>query len=87
MNKITLYSKPDCPLCDKAEQLLRKLQGKFRYKIEVVDITRDKALFERYCFDIPVVALNGAECFRGRISEIEVRAALESSRAIRQRLP
>lgn len=25
MNKITLYSKPDCPWCDKAKQLLNEL--------------------------------------------------------------
>jgi glutaredoxin len=79
MNKITLYSKPDCPLCDKAENVLRKLQRRFRYEIEVVDITQDEALLERYCFEIPVVVLDGVECFRGRVNEGELRAALRKA--------
>jgi len=77
MNKITVYSKPDCPLCDKAEAVLRKLQRRFHYEIEVVDITQDEALFERYGFDIPVVLLNGVERFRGGLREEELRAVLE----------
>ncbi len=77
MNKITLYSKPDCPLCDKAEKVLRKLQRKFGYEVEVIDITQDEALFERYCFDIPVVVLNGVERFRGGLREEELRAAMK----------
>lgn len=76
MSKIMLYSKPDCSLCDKAETLLRKLQRDFKYEIEVVDITRDQVLFERYCFDIPVVVLDSVELFRGRVSEKELRELL-----------
>ncbi|OGF56916.1 MAG: hypothetical protein A2Z21_07390 [Candidatus Fraserbacteria bacterium RBG_16_55_9] len=75
MSKITLYSKPDCSLCDKAETLLRKLQRDFKYEIEIVDITRDQTLFERYCFDIPVILLDGVERFRGRMSEEELQVA------------
>lgn len=81
MNKITLYSKSDCPLCDKAEALLRKLQREFHYEIEVVDITQDQALFERYCFDIPVIVFDGVEWFRGRIGEEELLVALQAMRA------
>ena len=77
MNKITLYSKPDCPLCDKAEQLLNKLQSKFHYEIEVVDITQDEVLFQLYCFDIPVIMLNGVERFRGHWCTEELQAALQ----------
>lgn len=79
MNKITLYSKTDCPLCDKAEKLLRKLQREFRYEMEVIDITQDEAVFERYCLEIPVIALDGVERFRGRLSEEELQAVLRRS--------
>ena len=74
MNRITLYSKPECPLCEKAERLLRKLQRELTYEIEVVDITKEAALFECYCFDIPVILLDGVERFCGRISAEELRA-------------
>ena len=80
MNRITLYSKPDCPLCEKAERLLRKLQREFTYEIEIVDIRNEKALFDRYCFDIPVILLHGVVRFRGRVSEEELRAALSRFR-------
>lgn len=79
--KITLYSKPDCPLCDKAERLLRQLQRRFHYEMEVIDITQDEALFERYCFDIPVVVFDGVERFRGRMGEEELLVALQEMRA------
>ncbi len=81
MNKITLYSKPNCPLCDKAERVLRKLQRRFHYEIEVIDITQDEVLFERYCFDIPVIVFDGVERFRGRIGEEEFLVALQEMRA------
>lgn len=74
---VTLYSKSDCPLCDKAEELVRKLQGEFAFALEVIDITADEVLFERYCFDIPVILIDGTQRFRGRVTEEELRDALQ----------
>lgn len=42
MNDIIVYSKPDCPWCDKAKALLRqKALGQFKEKVLNVDFTRD----------------------------------------------
>jgi len=79
MRTVTLYTKPDCPLCEKAERLLRRLQGEFPFDLDVIDITKDEALFERYCLEVPVVAIEGAERFFGRVPEGELREALREA--------
>jgi len=76
---VTLYSKSDCPLCDKAEKILRKLRREFAFALEVIDITKDEALFERYCLEIPVILIDGAQRFRGRVTEEELRDALQEA--------
>ena len=77
--KVTLYSKPDCPLCSKAKRLLEKLQPEFGFGIEEVDITRDEALYERYRWEIPVIAVGDRELLKGRIAEEPLREVLRSA--------
>jgi glutaredoxin len=59
--KLTLYSKPDCHLCEDTERELRQLQARYPHELEVVDITSDAILLERYGERIPVVQLCGRE--------------------------
>lgn len=56
MNSVTLYSKPDCHLCDLAYQLLTSLS----LTVTVIDIQSSPALMEKYGLTIPVVAFNNA---------------------------
>jgi len=68
-------------LCFKAKKLLETLQAEgVAFELEEVDITRDEALYERYRFEIPVVAVNGVERLRGRITLEALREALISRR-------
>jgi phosphatidylglycerol---prolipoprotein diacylglyceryl transferase len=59
--KVTLLSKGDCHLCDAALTELRRLQGRYPHQLEVVDITSDAALQDRYGERIPVVQVDGRE--------------------------
>ena len=77
--KVTLYTKPDCSLCFKAKQLLEKLQPEFGFALEEVDITRDEALYERYRWEIPVIAVGGKELLKGRITEEQLREVLHGA--------
>lgn len=56
---VTLYSRPNCPLCDDARDWLEHLRPRVGFAIEEVDITADPDLHARYRDRIPVVAVEG----------------------------
>ena len=61
MPNVTLYSKPECPLCDEAREALERVRGRAPFELREVDITTDDGLHARYLERIPVVALDGEE--------------------------
>jgi len=73
---VTLYTKANCPLCQRAERVILSLQAELGFRFERQDITQDPTLYERYRFDIPVIAIDGQERFHHRVSKAELRAAL-----------
>lgn len=60
---LTLYSRPECHLCDAMLAELLPLVGD-RARIEVVDITEDEELHKRYLLEIPVLAHRERELAR-----------------------
>jgi len=66
---VTLYSKPDCHLCNIAKERLANVRKRIPFNLETVDITTDPDLFETYKERIPVVLVNGEETAVYRISE------------------
>lgn len=79
MKTVTLYTKPDCPLCAKAESVLLELQSEISFRLEKIDITQDERLFEQYRYEIPVIAVDGDEVCRYRAEREVLRAALRSA--------
>ena len=73
MPTLTLYTKPDCCLCDEAREALERVRGRAPFDLEVVDISTDPELRERYGERIPVVPWT-ASCFEYIVDE----AALEN---------
>jgi glutaredoxin len=69
MLKVTLYSKPDCPLCDEAREALGRVHGRVTFEREEIDITKDAALERLYRERIPVIALAGEELFDFHVDE------------------
>jgi glutaredoxin len=67
--KVTLYSKPDCPLCDEARGALGRVRDRVRFDLTEVDITADRALDAAYRERIPVVAVDGEELFDFHVDE------------------
>jgi len=78
--EITVYSKPDCHLCEEAMATLRRLQDELEFTLRELDIGRDEALHRAYFERIPVVALDGEELFDYHVDEALVRERLESRR-------
>jgi glutaredoxin len=76
--EITVYSKPDCHLCEEAMSTLRRLQQELGFALRELDITADDTLHRAYFERIPVVAVDGRELCEYVVDEALVRERLES---------
>jgi glutaredoxin len=77
---LTVYSKPDCHLCEDAIAVLRRLQAELSFELCERDITTDDALHRAYFERIPVIELDGEELCEYFVQEALVRERLESRR-------
>lgn len=77
---LTLYTRPDCPLCDemKAEIALAGLSE--QYVMHEVNIERDETLVAAYGRSIPVLEIAGRPAFKGRLTARAFRTKFERLR-------
>ncbi|MCW3069607.1 MAG: glutaredoxin 2 [Solirubrobacterales bacterium] len=80
MTLLTVYSSPDCHLCEDAMAVLRRLQAELGFALEERDITADAALHRAYFERIPVITVDGEELCEYFVEEAVVRERLESRR-------
>jgi len=79
---LTLIAKPDCHLCDVAEQIVETVVAELpddvadRLVIERASIAEDSALYEQWWEKIPVVLIDGELHTHWRVSADRLRAAL-----------
>ena len=73
---VTLYVTGDCHLCEEAERLLRRLAPEMGFRLELMDISTDAALYERYCSAVPVLAVDGDAVLSAPLDEARVRETL-----------
>jgi 4a-hydroxytetrahydrobiopterin dehydratase len=62
MLSVTLYTRANCPLCDKAKAAIHA--SGIPLQLTEVDIDRDETLRALYTDDVPVVHVDGREAFR-----------------------
>ena len=56
MNTFTLYGTQACHLCEQARDMIDAVKlGPYEFQLEVVDISEQEGLFERYGIRIPVL--------------------------------
>jgi glutaredoxin len=79
MTKVTLYSKPGCHLCELVERVLHHVSEKHPFELEKRNIEDNPADLEKYGHDIPVVAVNGQEVARHRLTAAAFLAALAAA--------
>jgi glutaredoxin len=77
---LTLYTKPDCHLCEAALAALLEVRRELPFELTVRDITEDEGLHRAYFERIPVVSLNGDELFEYFVDAEALRERLESRR-------
>lgn len=76
MVTLTLYTKPDCCLCERALKVLRVVQSDLAFRIEQKDITESYELERAYFDRIPVVDMDGEELFEYTVDEVTLRERL-----------
>jgi len=82
---VTLYSRPDCELCDQTREALRSLQVEMPHKLAEIDIDSDPVLKTKYSEQIPVVAV-GPYVLRAPISRKDLQMTLGAARDRRNQL-
>ncbi len=74
--QVTLYSKPDCHLCEEMKAEIARADCAEVFDMKEVNIETDPELLTRYRFDIPVLLINGVNVFKHRLSAEEFTAYL-----------
>jgi hypothetical protein len=77
MTTVTLYTKPDCCLCDEAMAVIERVRRSVEFDLERVDISQVPDLSDRYGERIPVVLVDGIELFEYRVEEEVLRSIVE----------
>jgi glutaredoxin len=76
---VVIYSRPGCHLCEEAKAVLEASGCREEYTLEEINIESDPELLRRYCFDIPVITINGEEAFRHRLRVDEFLRKIEEA--------
>jgi glutaredoxin len=77
--RITLYTRPDCCLCDDARAALGRVRRDHEFELEEIDISGDQALTEMYGERVPVVMLDGVPALELQIEEPELRRTIAAT--------
>jgi glutaredoxin len=78
--RLTLYSKPGCHLCDDMKQVIEEVAVRVPLTLDVVDISADPALMDRYELEIPVLLIDGKKAAKYRLTERELEEKLRRSK-------
>ncbi|MEW2622091.1 glutaredoxin family protein [Streptomyces sp. NPDC048106] len=73
---VTLIRKPGCHLCDDAQAVIEEVCRELGVPWEPKDITEDKALYDQYWEQIPVVLVDGEQHTFWRVNADRLRKAL-----------
>ena len=76
---VTLYGKPDCHLCDEAEERLTRLSRQRGLTYRKVDIQSSPDLFARFRYRIPVVEVEGGTTLDWPITEEQLWTAVRAA--------
>jgi glutaredoxin len=71
--EITFYTKPNCPLCGEAEEILEEMKGLFGFSISKVNIIENMSTYEKYKHQIPVIELGDKSSLSGKIDRKELK--------------
>ena len=75
---LTIYSRPDCHLCEDMKAVVRRIAAERSQGIQVseVDISNDAELEKLYGVEVPVLLANGRKVAKYGITEQDLRRIL-----------
>ena len=76
MIRLDLYSKEDCSLCEKAKDIIRRVQDRIPFEYHEILLQPGTPLEAELRNDIPVLHINGAFFARHVIAERELVSRL-----------
>ncbi|WBQ06173.1 glutaredoxin family protein [Kribbella sp. CA-293567] len=77
-DRVTLYGKPGCHLCDDARAVVSQVCAELGVTWSEIDITQDDRLFAEYGEQIPVTFVDGAQHDFWRVDPVRLKLALTS---------
>ncbi|MDA0999642.1 MAG: glutaredoxin family protein [bacterium] len=77
--RLTLYSRPDCHLCEVAKAQVREMFGA-ELPIEEIDVDSDPALAAAYGEEIPVGFIGVEKAFKIRVEPRRLRRLVRRAR-------
>jgi len=75
-DRVTLYGKPGCHLCDDARAIVAAVCAELGVTWSEIDITQDDQLFQEYGEQIPVTLVDGRQHDFWRVDPVRLRKAL-----------
>lgn len=85
MVTVKIYTKEGCHLCEEAKSTLLAAQKDFPFKLEEIDITADKVIYEEFKEKIPLIFIDGKMAFKYRVEEKGLRRKL--GHLLRRKIP
>jgi len=85
MIEVTILSRPDCHLCDVVLRIAQQVRTEVPFTLTRVNIDEQADLAARYGDLVPVVLIDQVEVFAGKVTEGELRRAIQ--KASRKGLP
>ena len=79
--KLTIYCRRHCHLCDEMKAVVWEVGADLPVELEEVDVDLSRELKRRYGLDVPVLAWDGEELARHRVTAGAPREALLKRRA------
>jgi len=74
--RLLIYTKPGCPLCEEAMELLEEARKEVDFELETVNIYENQELFDRYRYRVPVIRRGDADVLELKFTLDELRRAL-----------
>ncbi|MEX0992477.1 MAG: glutaredoxin family protein [Solirubrobacterales bacterium] len=81
MTRLTLYTRPDCCLCDEALEVIERVRIEIPFELRKLDISSDPVLVERYGELLPVLLIDSEKAFELHVDERGLRDKLAKGRS------
>jgi hypothetical protein len=66
---VTIFTKPECGLCEEAEEVIEAVRARRPFELVRRNILENYDDYEKYKHDIPVILVDGVEVARHHLTE------------------